>query len=420
MKFSKAAIWSYFCQPLSFIITAGICFAIYHWGSNNEKACFALTLGAIAFLFLCFYNIIFKNNSKGMVMNVLDGLFVILFANKLYDYEKLVALIPILKNIDPVVFCVMVLGAVLFALLIIRFIIYIYDNNISTPNVENDISPMTSSHVGNRNDDRISSIKERDVNNITTKNRSNTWIVIYCIFLLILIGAGCAIFNILYENGVLKYNYDFFEVVASLLKYVGSVAMLILAVVVVIIFLIEMIRIIVLRIQVFATSLKEDKTTQPIPLYVLSVVLDIIVCYIAYRFSGFTIDSFYNFVNSGEYIAFPLLILFGGIAFVIFLRLTHTTLLLLVEMKSENIKEFLKKINNKADITNRVIEIVKMLIDIVLNSIILVLKFVIFIPDFVGTIYAFVLQDEDEFNNENEGKYSSSISSDLNQNKEEV
>lgn len=423
MKPSKATVIFNLCQLCCIIITVVICFSIYHWGSNNDKACFALTLGAVAFLLLCFYNIIFNGNRKGMVVSVLSGLFVIVFANKLYDYEKLETLVPILRNVDPMIFTIIVLGGALSSLLLIRFLIYIYDN------AEDNISPTSSSgipvsnNVGGMNNDTPSTIGERaNTDRATNVSHSKAWMVLYFIFLIILIGAGCALFTILYKNGVLKQNYDFFEVVASLLKYVGSVVMLLLAAVIVIIFLIEMIRIIVSRIRAFTLSLKEDAKTDNVPLYALSAILDIIVCYLTYKFAGITIDSFYSFVNRGQYLALPLLMLFVGIAFVIFLRLTHATLLLLVEMKPENVKEFLKKVNEKTKITERVIEIVKMLIDIVLNSVITALKFVAFIPGFFGTIYSFVLEDEEEFEIEDENgvEDSSAIGSDSNQSDGEV
>lgn len=393
MKTSKEDVISYICQLCCIIITVIICFSIYYWEDYNDKACFALTLGAVAFLFLCFYSIIFKSNRKGMVVGVLSGLAVIAFANRLYDYDKLKTLLPLLNNVEPMIFIILVLGGMLTILILAKFLIYVYDN------VEDDIaltssnSMDTSNNVGDAKGNKTPLVKRKSRN----VDYSNARMVLYFIFLIILMGAGCALFSILYKNNVLKQNYDFFEVVTSLAKYAGSVGIIILAVVIVIIFLIEMIRLIISRMRAFFRSLKEDAKENTIPLYALSAILDIIVCYLAYEFTGITIDSFYGFVNSGEYLVLPLLILFLGIAFVVFLRLTHATLLLLVEMKPENVKGFLKKVNDKTKITERVIEIVKMLIDIVLNSVITVLNFVTFIPDFFGTLYSLVLEDENEF-----------------------
>lgn len=170
--------------------------------------------------------------------------------------------------------------------------------------------------------------------------------------------------------------------------------MILLAVMVVIIFLIEMIRLIISRMKAFSRSIKADTKGDTIPLYALSAVLDLIVCYLAYKYTGITMDSFYNFVNEGKYLALPLMILFVGIAFVIFMRLTHATLVLLVAMKPEDVVSFLKRVNDKTKISEKVVEIIKMIIDIVLDSIITALSFVSFIRDYFNTIYSFVFGNE--------------------------
>lgn len=88
------------------------------------------------------------------------------------------------------------------------------------------------------------------------------------------------------------------------------------------------------------------------------------------------------------------MLLLIGIAFALFLRLTHATLLLIAEMKADDVKKILEKINNKTLIKDKTIDIVKMLIDIVLDSVISILKFVTFIPNFSTMIYDFVFGDE--------------------------
>lgn len=322
MKPDKNTILFYLSQFLCIIITAAICFAIYRWGSDNDKACFALTLGALSFLILCFYSIVFNGNCKGMAVCVLSGLTVIIFANKLYDYEKLTALFPILSHVSPELFTIIVLGTTLLVLLLAKLLIFIYNNaeeNVysASPNGTSVLNETDNVNGKSSKSDRAGS--GSDGNTIQSK----AWMLLCFTFLIILVGAGCALFGFLNKIGVLKQNYDFSEIMASLLKYAGSVVMILLEIVIVIIFMIEMIRLIVSRMRAFARSLKSNAKTDTMPLYALSAVLDIVVCCLAYKFTGVTIDSFYNFVNSSEYLALPLLVLFIGIAFVIFLRLTH-------------------------------------------------------------------------------------------------
>ena len=143
--------------------------------------------------------------------------------------------------------------------------------------------------------------------------KNNTWMVLCFTFLIIFIGAGGAFFTLLHNGGIFNNNYDFFETVSSMLNYAGSIVMVFLAIFLVIIFLIEMLRLIISRMKAFAASLKSDNNTNAVPLYLLSTIVDIVVCYLTYKFTGINLDSFYNFVNEGKYLALPLIILFVGV-----------------------------------------------------------------------------------------------------------
>lgn len=372
------------------IVTIIICFSIYRWWNDDVTVCFALILGTSAFLLLCFYNIIFKGISEGMIVYVSCGVLILIFANKLYDYNQIKKLIPVLNEVDPALFSMIVLGAMVFILLFVKVLMYMY--NSTETNIDQDKNEP----------DRIILTRKENNENITTVRHNKVEIILYTLGVVGITVVCCVIFGVFYKNSIWKQEDDFFQVVEALLKYSGYVLMHLLAFVVVIIFLIEMIRLVVSRIRSFYYSLKSETGVDSIPMYALSIVVDLIVCYLAYKFTGFTVDKFYDLVSSSEYLILPLIILFLGIAFIVFLRLTHATLLLLADTKPEDIKGFLKKINDKIEILDRVNEILKMLVDIVLDSIIVILKFVVFIPDFFGTIYSFVLEDEEESEAEDE------------------
>lgn len=396
MKSGKVKGTSYLKQLVCAIVALLTCLGIYRGWNANTRTCFALTLGAVLFLIWCFYNVVFKGEHQGMVVYILSGASVIMFANKMYDYEKLKTIFPILKDVDALYFVLVSLGGVLSVFILTKIAIYIYDGTKSNKAIDD------------LNNVKISETVKPSMNEINSETNSNkAWTIIYLFLLIILTGAGCALFGILYRKGIPQRDYDFFEVVILLLKYAGSVVLILLAFVVVIIFLIEMIRLIVSRMRVFFSSLKEETKEDTVPLDALSAVITIVVFYLAYKVTGLTVDTFYDFVNKGEYLALPLIILFVGAAFIVFLRLIHATLLLLVEMKPDSIKEFWKKINDKTNITERVSEILKMIIDIVLDSIITVFKFVKFIPDFFDSIYLLVLEDENEFELEDENENNS-------------
>ena len=389
---NKAKFIQYLQEFLGIFITAVVCYGIYHWGKGHDRECFAITLITIAYLFVCFFNAIFNHSLGGMVQRIVSGLTIIAFANEMYDYNNIVDVFPILKNVAPMIFVFILLGCMLIVLIIIKVMMFIYENCDADTN--NNVVPANESdngHEGNNSGGANASASP------SNSNGSNAWMVLYFIFLMILIGGGAALFAVLYNRKDLKQQYDFFEVVMFLLKDTGSIVMVLLAVFIEVIFLIEMIKMIIARMKVFAASLKNDGNSDTAPLYLLSIILDVVVCYLTYKFTGINMDSFYEFVNDGRYLALPLMILFVGIAFVIFLRLIHATLVLLVDMKPETVKSFLKDVNEKTKITERLVEMIKTIVDIILDTLLTALKFVQFIPDFFGTLYVFVLEDEEDF-----------------------
>lgn len=385
----KKKFIGYFRQFFCIVVAGVLCFCIFNWWAENTQVCFAFTLSAIAYIFLCLYNILFKNQHHEMVTKILLGVMVIVFANKLYDYEQMRLLFPVLKKIPPLTFTLVVLVGISVILLSIKIMIeFLKDGDITAQASDNKTAVNDKKQAKHTNEGNISEkskIKE-----------SNLGKILSVVFPLILIGVVCVIFSKLYNKGIIKHDSDFFEIISLLLKYVVSLILLVLAIVLVAIFILEMFRLLILRIKAFSDSLKAEAKGDSIPVYTISVVLDVIVCYLAYKYSGITMDTFYDVVNGGKYLAFPLIIIFIGIAFVIFLRLTHTTLLLLINMQPTDVKNYLSKVNEKTKIKEKVEKIVKMIIDLVLDSVITALEFVAFIPDYFGTIRSFVLGEDYE------------------------
>ena len=385
MKQNKSKWYSWVLQLGCVGSAAAICFGIYQWWNLNNKACFALSIGAGIFLIYCFYNTIFK--SKGMQVYILSGVSVLIFANKLYEYERIKRVFPFLKNVDPLYFVLASIGGVFFIFILMKALSNFYENNDrDLENVENADNIETTGNVG------ITEKRKYD-----DKRNGKVYLGMYLVLLIVLIAGGAVVFEVWYINGGIHQEDDFFAVIISLLKYAGSAVIILLSIVVVIIFLIEMIRIIISRMKRLFSSLKKEKKEDAVPLCALSILIDIIMFYLAYKTTGITTDTFYDLVSNSEYFALPLIMLFFSIVFVIFLRLTHATLVLMMEMQPDNIKNLLGKINDKAKITERIEQILKMIIDIVLDSIIVVLQFAEAIPSFFYSAYSLVMMDEDEF-----------------------
>lgn len=414
-------------KVIGLFITAVICFGLYRWGTGHEKVCSAITLASAAYLVLCLFEAVFKNVPDDMAQKIISGFTVIGFANELYDYSKMIAIFPMLKNINQVVFYIILIGTIFVVFVLFKAIIFCIEGNDSNTNHDvdslkhnkqrtaNSVNEGNSSGT-NDNYTQTGNVNEKNFgntdNNGMTENKNyvltkenntrkktaenNSLIILYFVFLSILIGGVALLFTVLYKKGILNQHSDFFEIVTSLLKYAGSVLMFLIAGFVVIVLIIEMFRMIISRMKAFVASLRNDSNNGAGSLYLLSIIIDIIVYYLTYKFTGFNMESFYEFVKEGKYLALPLTLLFLGIAFIIFLRLIHATLLLLTDMKPETIKNFLYSINNSNRITERLVKIIKIIIDTILDTIITALKVVYFVPDFLGTICAFVIDDEEE------------------------
>lgn len=391
----KEKFIQYLKEFLGIVVTAILCYGIYRWGTGHDKICFIITLGTIAYLLLCFFNAIFKNSLKDMIQRILSGIMVIAFANELYDYNNLIAVFPVLKNVDPTLFAFILLGAVLTILITIKIMIYIYENSVMSGNNGAPVS-------GNGNSGNAGTASGASDSVPHTKD-GNAWLLLYLVFLVVIVGGLVALFTVLYGKGLLKQNVDFLGVVTFLVKYAGSIVMFLLAVVIVLVIFIELIRMIIMRLKAITNTLKTEGQSGTGPLYLLSIIVDFIVCYFTYKSTGIDMESFVEFVSDGKYMVLPLTILFVGVAFVIFLRLTHATLVLLVDMKPEKVKEFLKEVNNKTEITSRLVEIIKTIIDVILDTVITALKFVKFIPNFFAIVYSFVLEDEEDFEFDEDG-----------------
>ena len=183
MKSNRDNFIFYLTQIVPVIVALVISIIIYRYWSDNNKACLALTWAAIIFLFLCFYNIIFKNKRNGMIIPILSGLSILLFANKFYDYDTLKTLLPILKNIDSSLFAIMLLGGLLFLLLFAKFVVYLCSDSENSDSIS-EPSKHTPVLEGQKNNNKITPLSKKEhslVKKQTTNTNSNQiWMECNC------------------------------------------------------------------------------------------------------------------------------------------------------------------------------------------------------------------------------------------------
>lgn len=150
MKLRKDGKFSYLRQLICVVVAVLTCLGTWHWWGSNICVCYALTLGAVLFLIWCFYRIIFKGGCREMAVYILSGVSVIMFANKMYDYEKLRTLFPILKKVDPMYFVLAFLGGILITFILVKVSMYIYsniENNKTVYNIENETDVVKTSGI---------------------------------------------------------------------------------------------------------------------------------------------------------------------------------------------------------------------------------------------------------------------------------
>lgn len=117
-----------------------------------------------------------------MIIPILSGLSILLFANKFYDYDTLKTLLPILKNIDSSLFAIMLLGGLLFLLLFAKFVVYLCSDSENSDSIS-EPSKHTPVLEGQKNNNKITPLSKKEhslVKKQTTNTNSNQiWIPFY-------------------------------------------------------------------------------------------------------------------------------------------------------------------------------------------------------------------------------------------------
>ena len=107
-----------------------------------------------------------------MIIPILSGLSILLFANKFYDYDTLKTLLPILKNIDSSLFAIMLLGGLLFLLLFAKFVVYLCSDSENSDSIS-EPSKHTPVLEGQKNNNKITPLSKKE-HSLVKKQTTNT------------------------------------------------------------------------------------------------------------------------------------------------------------------------------------------------------------------------------------------------------
>lgn len=316
------------------------------------------------------------------------ALIVIVFVNRLYSYDRLKLLIPMLSNVDPLWAAVALILLAIVILLVIRLIPYIGTNGKEMgvtgykckPTVDNTVSPT----VGQ------AQVQPQD----TTGNKAvmrPLWIFLILIFIL---GATFLTLHLVIAKVPVE-PFNLFDTVTYLLAYSTAILCVIMAVGLTMTVIIELVRFIYSRIWLPRIAGATQNNEAP-PLYVFSFIIVAVLFYLSFRISGFTMDDFTETISGGEYLALPLTVLVMITAFCVIVRITHGLILLVMDMDAGKIRSFFSRAAQSVGLNDTILSISKTIVAIVLGTIDLALKFVKFIPDFFENMYYFTFADENE------------------------
>jgi hypothetical protein len=219
--------------------------------------------------------------------------------------------------------------------------------------------------------------------------------------ILIVMAITIYIFNMVSVNGLDKSNIDIYETIKFFASYGASLLFIFFAVIVIIITLVALSRFIFARIALFGKkAILYDGKPAETPTYAISIVIVLVLFFLTYNITGFSMENFRNSIVSGEYLALPLMLLVVMAAFFIFVLLTHGIILWLSEATADGLRKYIKENKISLNPIPRIIDVIQTIIDIVFKTIKSALDFVTYVPNFFEALHKMVLEDEEEDENE--------------------
>ena len=316
------------------------------------------------------------------------AMIVIVFVNRLYSYDRLKLLIPILADVDPLWAAVALILLAIVALLVIRLVPHLGTSGNEMSAAGYECRPSGESTVSSTAGQ--AKVHPQEATPYKPVLRP-LWIFLILVFIL---GATFLTFHLVIAKVPVE-PFDFFDTVTYLLAYSAAILCVIMAVGLTMTVIIELVRFIYSRIWLPRISGTDQNSGAP-PLYVFSFIIVAVLFYLSFRISGFTMDDFTEIISGGEYLALPLTVLVIITAFCILVRITHGLILLVMDMDATKIRSFFSRAAQNIGLNETIISISKTIVAIVLGTIDLALKFVKFIPDFFESMYNFTFADETE------------------------
>ena len=333
-----------------------------------------------------------------------------MFANRLYIYDNLVHIFPIVDQVDK--------GAcVLAAFLLITFVFSLVkvsqkindtarEEKLAEENEkqkqhefekqwkqnnENYVTNEEDAKVkreGKKKDEELKGKTNVDGTKLTTSMKASTFYYVVSVIVMLLIIVALSFFLMSKVNGITldKMKANPMENATTVFVYGILFLMVAFAVVFGFLVLLTFSSYLVRKVLQFVNELKNPQKgkdeEEGIPLYVLSVFVVLALFYLSYKMGKFTIDDFTNFALDGKYLAYPLLLILIITVFVLLLWVVHGMLALISTINGKSIKEKFKSLEDEICLGENCKEIIKALVDYVFVTILSILSFLSFIPSY--------------------------------------
>lgn len=404
IKWSSKNDVSLFCVAITAVVTV-IEFVVLHF---DQTYVFPFTLLAFAVMVVKIGLHVFGKSQKRTLLYLSCGTANIVMINRLFHYEKLIEIFPLLKGINQWMVLLASASSAIVIILLVRFIIWL----INKPNYEHEktvtrkainVSAETSRDINNfvptenlrvspcrPKKEKISSNSKKEKKEGGTADILITvslWAVIFTVY-------GISIYYFIKyphvdtQTAIAKGLPDMF---AILLKYTLFAFAILLVCMAILIITIEFAHFITARIYAMRNSTSKSIEPPKVPTNVLSISIVIIIFGLIYFNADFRIFDFINFTAAGDYLALPLELIVILISFLFLATCVNWFLKAIFEPHNGDS-------NSSYAIADKMKDDIKYIIrdamDLVLNTAKTVIKFAGFIPNFFDTMYDFVF-DED-------------------------
>lgn len=343
------------------------------------------------------YRMIFKKIYADSFLKLICILLMIISANHFYSYNKLTSVFPWLASNHKL----LIIGLIV-SLLTILFVfkLFTYFESSNNHKFTNNNILNESNNSNNLNSSNELNIPQQDLPTIRSEIFSFLRFLSIAIILCLIIFIPALLLYLFNKHDLDKSTLEFDKVLSFLLSYGSSFLLILFAVVITIVTLIYIIKYIYNQIRFFKIS--NDKESSAIPTYAFSVIIVCILLFLSWRITNFSLNDITETMAIGNYLVLPLAVIIIMVLFFLLVQIVHAVILMLSQVSTTNIKDFLKKQEQKFKIGSRIIEIIESIIDTILNTILAALEFIKFIPNFFVSLSRIVLLEDNEIENQDE------------------